>query len=556
MKLSRKIKFGLVFILSNIALLAVFQNFTSKEQAELSKLKDNLEKIRIPNIFANCEDAGTFKDKRPASVQYKCNEFPFGDTSLGISPKTYDDFLIKHPIKPTQAQLLGMSITKVSCHDIDSRSERAICNTLNQNKELAKKILSNPTQKPVLEICNDDNRNENNARKARNESAMLAYNILSVYPKVPTQKDCSDIDSRNAQRSCNSDNTAISSIYSAAKTLLADQLAAWNAETNTQKELLNLWKNNKLLVDQKIPFTDKAGKSRSIKFYMTMNRDLIESNVNVSVGNKEIGVKDYGSQKISKPSGHHFYNLNKDNQTISACTYFPGMRITGHKFGSDYTIFEKWWGSYSISFSLNPGSFKFDRFETCNLLKINPLEVGNKKISLIGLKSPKFVGMQLSGLAFDLDIGVFGWFVVALLAALASLIPFIGPAIATAIVTSVFLVCETNIPSKLAEKYINKEANSYDTSEAWDKLLNNINTSEANVKTGGYIQDIATIGLLRTTVIPSLKEQMNIHAQVEALRVIDPKAVADYEKTIKDALTQKATNIVAPPQAGPTAGNK
>lgn len=304
-------------------------------------------------------------------------------------------------------------------------------------------------------------------------------------------------------------------------------------------ENLALWHTKKEVINQDIPFTDKAGKSRSVKLSAYLDRAVIETKTDVVLGNADFGIKNYGQQRIFKPQGHHFSNVNKDNYTLSTCTYFPGMKVSGDTMGSKYSLFDKWWGSYSVHFSINPGNFKFDRFETCNLLKINKGGNQDNLVQLIGLKSPKFLGAQLSGLAFDVDIGIFGWFVTVILATILHFIPFIGTFLSAALVSTVFLVTETNIPANIAQTYMNKSLDSYDTSDSWNKILNNFNSSEANIKSGGYLKDLVTISMLKNSVIPAFKEQIEAHSKIEYLRTLNPSAVAAVEKAERDVLELK-----------------
>jgi hypothetical protein len=316
-------------------------------------------------------------------------------------------------------------------------------------------------------------------------------------------------------------------------------ISAANLSRIRAQENLALWHSKKEVINQDIPFTDKAKKSRSVKLVAYIDRSLIETTTDVSVGNSNVGLKNYGQQRIFKPQGHHFYNLNKDNYTISTCTYFPGMQIRGDSMGSKYSLFDYWWGSYSVDISINPGSFKYDRFETCNLLKINKSGNQDNLISLIGLKSPKFFGAQISGLSFDVDIGIAGWFLTTILAVILNFIPFIGTYLSAALIGTVFLVTETSIPSNIAQSYINQGLESYDTSDSWNKILNNFNSSEANIKSGGYLKDLVTISALKNTVLPAFKEQMAAHNKIELLRKIDPGAVAAIEKAERDLLEIK-----------------
>lgn len=463
MKLPKRIKFSLFFAVISIGLLGIFQNFTQNfAMIQMSQQRalasKNLGKISIPNLYANCDKPGTVDDKRPSDNQYNCTEYPLGLTNIGYSP---------------QAVAIEKNKTSCSIQNIG----RGRCN--------ANCTLPNG----IAVTCSTSYSDLNNSRplscKYETSRTRLGRGYSIKYDYV----------------------TIEAGTYRTNAIDLDSQLAQWNS--------------TKTLFDQNLPFTDKAGKSRSVRLIVTTPRNIVSSTANVVVGNPAIGMKNYGKQVINKPSGHHFYNLNKDNATISGCTLFPGMKVYGHTVSSDYTIFEHWWGSYSITFTINPGSFGFDRLETCNLLKINPSEQGTKKVSLIGLKAPKFIAAKLSGLYFNIDIGIFGWFMVTLLAGLALFIPGIGPAVGIAILTSAVLICETNVPAQMAQNYINKKIDSYDSTSAWDKLLNNIDTSQANIKTGGYIKDVTTMGLLRSTVVPAIKEQMNLAAnQVDSQAIL------------------------------------
>ena len=314
---------------------------------------------------------------------------------------------------------------------------------------------------------------------------------------------------------------------------------------------LALWNSRKELLNKEINFQDRAGKSRSIRLSASIDRSSIETTTDVVVGNADVGSKNYGQQRIFKPQGHHFYNLNKDNYTLSTCTYFPGMKINGDSFGTKYSIFDYWWGSYSVDFSINPGSFKYDRFETCNLLKVNATGNQDNLISLIGLKAPKFLGASLSGLAFDVDIGIFGWFVTTILAVILNFIPVIGTFLSAALIASVVIITETNLPAQIAQTYMNQTLDRYDSADSWNRILNNFNSSEANIKSGGYLKDLVTISLLKNSVLPAFKEQMAAHSKIELLRKIDPGAVAALEKAERDALEikAKADKVVADAKA-------
>ncbi len=326
------------------------------------------------------------------------------------------------------------------------------------------------------------------------------------------------------------------------RTMFQSECQAYMKSEGARKhadEQLALWHARKEIFNQDIPFTDKVGQNRSIRFVAHVDRGAIESNAAVTVGNAEVGIRDYGTQKIFKPQGHHFYNLNKDKYTISGCTYFPGITLSGERMGSEYTIWKKWYGSYSINFSINPGQFKYDRFETCNLFKINTDGHDKGAVSVIGVKAPRFIGAQVSGLHFDIDIGFFGWFMTTILAAVLSFIPIVGNFLSVALVSAVFLITETKIPSEIAQKYINKNLNSYDTTESWNRMLNNINMSEANIKSGDYLRDITAIAKIRNAVLPALQEQMQSHSKVEQLRLINASAAEKLESAYAKFQTAK-----------------
>lgn len=443
---SRSLK--IVSALSLIAVLLVsYQNFTTAQISEFEAAKAKLENIEIPSLYDYCAVAGTAADKRPKSIQFKCNELPFGKI-IGINQATYESILAANPVVeiPTSCYGRGMLLQQIA-----------------------------------------------NCKKLK-EAAQVRQ--------------------------------------------------------NAQKELA-LWNSKKELINKNIDYRDRAGNSRSVKFAAYIDRSAIETSTDVVLGNSDIGIKNYGIQRIYKPQGHHFYSLNKDNYTLSTCTYFPGMRIYGESMSAKYTIFDYWWGRYSVDFSINPGSFKFDRFETCNLLRVNTAGDQNNLISLIGVKSPKFAGAQLSGLAFDIDIGIFGWFVTTILAAVLSFIPLIGPLLSAALISSVFIVTETNVPAQIAQTYLNQSIESYDSADAWNRILNNFNSSEANIKSGGYLKDLTTISLLKNSVLPALKEQMAIHSKIELLRKLDPSAAAAIEKAQNDILElkRKADQIEADARA-------
>ena len=97
MNVSKKQKFFIGFIITSTVFFGIFQNFTSQEQAQLAQAKRQLNNIVVPNIFANCSQAGTTADGRPAANQYKCNEYPFGLTSIGMSPSAYNTFMAANP---------------------------------------------------------------------------------------------------------------------------------------------------------------------------------------------------------------------------------------------------------------------------------------------------------------------------------------------------------------------------------------------------------------------------------------------------------------------------
>lgn len=520
MKLSHNFKIGVIVGIGSLAGIALFQNFTSQQQAQIYNLETKAKTLQanlvtnnpISTLFKNCTQAGTSSDTRPVDQQFKCNEYPIGSTNRGISPKTYSDFLIGHPLSPTQAQLVGRAIPDDICQSDDSRGSSCLA-----EYRLAKEILANLPAKPVAQEC-DDSRSctSNNAKKLK------AYEALKNFPNKPALAECED------SRTCTSNNRTIMATYNAAKNLVDAQTAAYQKENSDKKALLDQWNADKTLVSQNIPYTDRANKSRSIPFLITIKRDVVISTANVVVGTPASGQKNFGTQTISKVYGHHFYHSITDgtNKYIAGCNYFPGMTVQGHTFSADYTLFEKWWGSYSITLTLNPGTFKFNNLETCNLLKVNPLQINDKKIELIGLKAPRFNGASLSGLYIDLDIGIFGWFVVALIAGISMFLPGVGPLIGTALVAGTYLLTNPTYLSAAAQNYANNTvlndlssgSGQYSTTEAWDKLLNNVNTSQSNVQTGNYIKDITLLSALRTTVIPAIQEQMKMQANIENLK--------------------------------------
>jgi hypothetical protein len=57
---------------------------------------------KVPDEDDVCREPGSVSDTRPENQQYRCNEYPFGKTNLGISPKNFDK--IKKPSADDLAQ--------------------------------------------------------------------------------------------------------------------------------------------------------------------------------------------------------------------------------------------------------------------------------------------------------------------------------------------------------------------------------------------------------------------------------------------------------------------
>lgn len=497
MKISRKFKMGSAIGVTSLLGLLLFQNFTPQQLSQINTLTAQLDTAKpAQSLYVGCENAGSSSDRRDGGAQYKCNEYPIGVTNVGFSPA-------RAAAENAKAKC---SLQDNSDSGSDNRRGPRVARPSGPCVLPDGTVLSCPASAYTDAYYNRQLNctktiNTGTTRRVRKrisrewEWVTEPVYLTSVVSLAP-------------------------GTYTNQSTDIPGQLAAWNA--------------SKTLISQNFSYSDKQG-ARSVPFYLSVDRAPVVSTVNsVKVGSAAIGFTDFGSQVISKYSGHHFYKnfVDGGSNYIAGCSFFPGMTIRGRQVGGTYTLIKNWLFSYSVGLTLNPGSFSFNNFESCFLLKSNPNVTGDSKVEIVAFKPPKLNGAWLSGFYLDIDLGWGYWLLVALLAAVASFIPIIGSTISATIIASGVTAGAVLSNSAFMSGWVQERLNtivvsdlasgngdySINTLAKLDTLVNTINTSTANVQSGGYLKDIATVGLLRTTVIPALQEQIKIQSRIETVK--------------------------------------
>jgi hypothetical protein len=231
--------------------------------------------------------------------------------------------------------------------------------------------------------------------------------------------------------------------------------------------------------------------------------------------------------QITNPLGHHFTSTKvaPTGEVYSEiCSYFPGVTLSGRPAATDYTVwhYENWFFSITIgaTISINPGSFSYQNVSMCGLGKVNPFAANPAQVvNLVGLNQPKFSGAAFSGMNVSVNASGFGIFN-GLVNAVINIASFLYTG----------NTLNTFITSYVQHTYLDPAASSlsngsYISGAQLNNLINNVNRSQATIRSGTYIQDIFKIQLVNSLMAPALNQSLITMQQPQNARALQANAI-------------------------------